>query len=48
MTTTRSFVIPPKKTTVIASVLTPFDPNQGENTLLQDARNQKRKVTDAH
>jgi hypothetical protein len=44
MTTTRSFVMPSKKTTMVGYVLTRFDQNQGENTLLWEAQNQKRKV----
>jgi hypothetical protein len=48
MTTTRSFVMPSKKTTMVGYVLTRFDQNQGENTLLWEARNQSRKVTNPH
>lgn len=43
---TRSFIMPLKKTTTTGPVLTPLVPNQGENALHREARNQKRKPAD--
>jgi hypothetical protein len=45
LTTTPSYIIPPKKTTAISVVLTPLDTNQGDEALLWEARMQKRKAT---
>jgi hypothetical protein len=39
MTTIRSFIMPPKKTTMAGFVLTPVDPNQCESTLLREEQN---------
>jgi hypothetical protein len=38
--------MPPNKTTSTGVVLIPLDPNQGEDMLLHEVRNQKRKVVD--
>lgn len=45
-TTTRIFTMPPKKIVTTGAVIAPLDPNQGEDTLLWEARNHKRKAID--
>jgi hypothetical protein len=37
--------MPPKKATTTGSILTPIDPNQGNEALIREARNQKKKAT---
>jgi hypothetical protein len=43
-TTTTSYIMPPKKATTTSSVLRTLDTNQGDEALLREARNQKRKT----
>jgi hypothetical protein len=40
------FVLPMKKGVATGSILTPIDPNQQGETLLREARSQKRKTLD--
>jgi hypothetical protein len=44
-TTTSAYTMPPKKTTTTSSILAPIDPNQGNEALIIEARNQKKKAT---
>jgi hypothetical protein len=44
-TTTSPYTMPPKKAMTTGSILTPIDPNQGNEALIREARNQKKKAT---
>jgi hypothetical protein len=37
--------MPPKKTTTTGSIFAPLDPNQGNEALIKEERNQKKKAT---
>jgi hypothetical protein len=44
MTTTTTYIMSPKKATTTGSIHRILDTNQGDETLLREARNQKRKA----
>jgi hypothetical protein len=43
--TTSAYNMPLKKITTTGSILGPIDPNQGNEALIREARNQKKKAT---
>jgi hypothetical protein len=44
-TTTSAYTMPSKKATTTGSILAPIYPNQGNEALIREARNQKKKDT---
>jgi hypothetical protein len=43
-TTTSTYTMPPKKAVTTSSLFAPIDPNQGNEALIREARNQKKNA----
>jgi hypothetical protein len=43
--TTLAYTMPPKKATATGSILAPIDPNQGNEALIIEARNQNKATS---